>query len=352
MSVDFLDDVFAKPMIFFRIGWMERYRGLNAGDTIKGGGSFVEKHQFGFEAFNFLPFDGRVYGWAMPGTKPNTEEFREIALQRIDSGANGDSLDGVVAVWIATAPEGGAYVVGWYDDATIYRSPQASPGDARRVFRNPDQEEVESVGYITSGPASKAVLLLKDERIIHIPRRGKGTFGQANLWYADDPEIPLHREVREKVLLAIQGTINPRRNIGRTQDVHRKQRVESAAIDAVTRYYTENGYDVRSVESDNVGWDLEATLGDRMLRIEVKGLSGPDIAVELTPNEYRMMQKHRQSYRLCTVTSALDDPQLEVFYHSNEWNGWGSSSGLRLTIDEIISARCTGRNTGGESCPA
>lgn len=284
-----------------------------------------------------------VYGWAMSGTNQKTKHFREIALQRIDPTATGDSMSGVVAVWVATAPEGGAVVIGWYEDATVFRRPQSNPGDDRRVFRNSESGEVDPVGYVVSGPASKAVLLPNDERTISAPQGGKGEFGQSNLWYADDPDTSLHREIREKVLRAIQGVVRKDADhaIGRTHDVLRKQKVETAAINCVTEYYVQNGYDVRSVAKDNVGWDLEATLGDRLLRIEVKGLSGSEIVVELTPNEYRMMREHQQSFRLCIVTNALKLPSLEIFYYSDEWNGWSSSTGRRLAIKEIVSARCS-----------
>lgn len=35
MSIETSDDEFSKPMIFFRVGWMERYRGMNSGDKLK-----------------------------------------------------------------------------------------------------------------------------------------------------------------------------------------------------------------------------------------------------------------------------------------------------------------------------
>ena len=46
-------------------------------------------------------------------------------------------------------------------------------------------------------------------------------------------------------------------------------------------YYEKLGYIVTSVERDNVGWDLTAVLGERELKLEVKGLSGSQVVVEL-----------------------------------------------------------------------
>ncbi len=55
-------DPMTVPMIFLRIGWMNRYEGQTASDQITGGGAFVEEHGYGHESFNFQRFDGRVFG--------------------------------------------------------------------------------------------------------------------------------------------------------------------------------------------------------------------------------------------------------------------------------------------------
>ena len=44
-------------MIFFRIGWMQNYSGLNQQDQIIGGGGFIDENQFGHEIFNFQPYE-------------------------------------------------------------------------------------------------------------------------------------------------------------------------------------------------------------------------------------------------------------------------------------------------------
>jgi hypothetical protein len=46
-----------------------------------------------------------------------------------------------------------------------------------------------------------------------------------------------------------------------------------------------------------MGWDLEAILPDKLLKIEVKGLSQEEILIELTPNEYDKMKKYKDNYR-------------------------------------------------------
>lgn len=94
-------------------------------------------------------------------------------------------------------------------------------------------------------------------------------------------------------------------------------------------------------ERDNVGWDLEATLDNRKLKLEVKGLSGSELVVELTPNEYTKMNANRDTFRLCTVTSALTQPGLSIFQFSIESGRWETSDCRMLEVTEVVSARCT-----------
>ena len=77
----------------------------------------------------------------------------------------------------------------------------------------------------------------------------------------------------------------------------------------------------------------------------MKGLSGSQIVVDLTPNEYRAMGQYRDSYRVCVVTNALTTPSLAVFAFSPETGRWESAAGHVLAIQEIIAARCTARDT-------
>lgn len=76
------------------------------------------------------------------------------------------------------------------------------------------------------------------------------------------------------------------------------------------------------------------------MRLEVKGLSGNELCVELTPNEYAQMQKWRDSYYVCVVTNALTDPMLAVFGYSPESGTWQDDQKRSLQIQEIVAARC------------
>ena len=56
-----------EKMLFCRVGWMEKYQGLNNGDKIIGGGSYIDIKGYGHEIMNFLPYKGRMYGFVEGG---------------------------------------------------------------------------------------------------------------------------------------------------------------------------------------------------------------------------------------------------------------------------------------------
>lgn len=328
------------PMIFLRIGWMERYRGQTVADQIVGGGAFVVEHGYGHEMFNFQPCDEHVFGYVQPpGTAYNGELGAGININRLGASSKDDSISGVIAVWVATSPQGGSFIVGWYKNATIYRHWQAPPPEANRRYKE------EEFGYYVSAASSDATLLSPDERIFQVPR-GEGGIGQANVWYADSPDA--HRQFRSNVLRYLDARQlqeqppGPKNGSPKQPDPLLRQKVEQAAVLATTAYYEALGYDVDSVEADNFGWDLNAVHAARRLslKLEVKGLSGTECCVELTPNEYDKLKKHRESYRVCVVTQALSTPGLAIFSFSEESQRWEDQHGRLLQFEDIIAAKC------------
>lgn len=122
-------------------------------------------------------------------------------------------------------------------------------------------------------------------------------------------------------------------------NVEVRKRVEEAAIKIVTQHYENFGYKVKTVEKENLGWDLEATKGHTSLRIEVKGLSGEEISVHITQNEYAKMTYNNNShYRLCVVTEALTSPLLSTFVYDGEKWVCIEDSDLVLNIEEQVAA--------------
>lgn len=326
-----LDD---KKMIFCRVGWMVRYCGLASGDKITGGGAFVEEHGYGHEIFNFQDCNETVYGYV----QPPKGKLNISRLIRPRATSKETCVDDVLVVWVARSKKlDSNVVVGWYEHATLYREAQKPPPDANRDYKG------EIFDYYASSATANVTLLPVDERLFKISL-GKGGMGQANVWYANDPDQ--HSEFRRSVLDFISSrVIHPakqeRKGIKPTQaDPLLRQRVERDAVKVTFNYYKELGYTVDSVENDNVGWDLEAVYEGLKLLIEVKGLSGSDLSVELTPNEYAKMKHNLDSYRLCVVTEALIQPKLSVFSWSSDTQRWEDQEGNPLCVREIVSARC------------
>jgi len=108
-----------------------------------------------------------------------------------------------------------------------------------------------------------------------LPQRVKGGVGLSNVWYADDRAQ--HFALRTSVLayldsrrLPLASPVDPRAS--REVDPLGRQRIERKAIDGAIEHFESLGYSVDSVARDNLGWDLTAVLGRRVLKMEVKGL--------------------------------------------------------------------------------
>ena len=115
-----------------------------------------------------------------------------------------------------------------------------------------------------------------------------------------------------------------RSGIRRQLNPDKRHKIEQTAIRVTTKHYKKLGYEIDSVERDNVGWDLNATVNGQILRLEVKGLSQGRVSVELTPNEYRAMKRFRNSYNICAVTKALTGrPLLKIFSFFSREGGMG-----------------------------
>jgi hypothetical protein len=315
---------------------MHRYQGISGGDSITGGGAYIAEHGFGFEIYNFQNSSGSVYGYVQPPGRKQKWQESKINIQRLGAARNDRSVGNVLAIWAATAPSGGAFIVGWYQNATVFREWKTAPSGSNRNFANHD------CGYFVSAKYEDAVLIPIDERVFSIPQHGIGNFGQSNVWYADDPVQ--HRQLRLDVLEYMKTRQFPRTSADSSPiqpDPYLRQQVEQAAIEATISKFKSLGYAIKSVEKDNVGWDLEATLDRRLLRLEVKGLSGCQTVVELTPNEYLAMKSYRDTYRVCVVTNALTNPNLEIFTYSIDVGRWESEKGNVLRVEEIIAARCS-----------
>ena len=321
---DFYD---INKMIFCNIGWSMCYQG----DAIYNGGSYVKEEGYGFEIYNFKDINGKMYGYV------RTQGRCDLA--RLEPGTNKNKISGILVVFTATHKKGGTYIVGWYKNADFYRDYQETRLK-ERMYKN------EYLGYIAITDSVNAVLLPEHIRFSFpkIPRRIKGGMGTSSIWYADKPEMEIFKK---SVLDCIEKyEINQKENhstetLARQPDIDKKKQIEKIAIDYVVNEYENQGFSVMSVENKNYGWDLEARKNNICYKLEVKGLSGDRVSIELSENEYKKMQTHIEQYRLCVVCGCLNEnPSLHIFAYSTCLNCWQDESGKILNISERISAHC------------
>jgi Protein NO VEIN, C-terminal len=318
------------PILFCVITWMENYVGVTD-DQPSGGGSFIDIEGYGYEIFNFRPFRKRFLGFVEPGGR--------IALERLGGDHLSEYLEGVTVVFVAPFQGEGPYViVGWYKNATVYRSPQEPPDGSGRVF------DGDSISFNLSAAQKDGFLIQPaDNRVFQVPR-GKGGIGQSRIWYADRPEQEAFvRKVRRYVETKKTGSHESKRGShhgnGWQHGVERRQLIERVAVRVVWNHFEGLGYALKSVERENRGWDLEATLAATTLRLEVKGTAGNRVSCEVTPNEYRPISEKMPGYRLCIVCDALGStPSPKIFAWSREQKAW-CSQGERLSIMELVGAR-------------
>ena len=99
------------------------------------------------------------------------------------------------------------------------------------------------------------------------------------------------------------------------------KRSEKRAIDDIKAFYEKKGYKVESVESKNCGWDLEATIGNIKLLLEVKGLNGKFYSINLSENEYNKLQENQENYRICIVSncnSSAKNRHIKILKFEND----------------------------------
>lgn len=311
-----------KPLLFLRVGYMQRYDGPA---EITSGGAYIHERGVGGEIYNFKPSRGRCYGYAM------TRSFSGIRLEHLRPDANwrrGDTLDDVDVVFFARRPGYGQVIVGWYRDATVFHREY-------RVRRGqiPGMDE-EGRHYVCTVDARNATLLPESTRTFQVPSGTTGFSGQSNVWYPglhlQDPAVKQFVARVRRYIGSMRGRPLPTderppargaKRFRRTDAAHNAA-VEQAAVDHAWTHWQRKGYSVKSVETDNVGWDLEVRRGKVELRVEVKGLSGDIVNFQLTPNEYNMLRQHHAGYRVCVVLDALERPQLYELAPKRQRGGW------------------------------
>lgn len=154
-------------MIFFNIAWMKNYNGETDVDKPKDGGTWDTKH----EVCNFTNVDGRCHGFVYQ------TNMGPIDIERIGADPFAEIIEKVTVVWTAKHENFGTVVVGWYENAILYREIRNITNSSLHVENNVGQ-------FYAECAIDDAVVLPERKRTFPIPR-GKGGMGQHLIWYAD-----------------------------------------------------------------------------------------------------------------------------------------------------------------------
>lgn len=161
-------------ILFCNIAYMLNYEGKTNRDiTPTGAGQWVEDNEDAHEKWNFMNYDGYCYGFVQ-----NKGKFR---LERFEgANKNDNETDQVTIIWCAPIKSGKTVIVGWYENATLYRDYQDS------VFT--EATGLERI-YFSKAKSEDCYLLAENLRTFEIGRAsvegaGRG-FGQQNYWYAE-----------------------------------------------------------------------------------------------------------------------------------------------------------------------
>ena len=169
-------------VLFCNVGWMKYYNGITEDDELKYGGAYVERTGDGGEQYNFMYYNGRYYGYVNTGSTQGLPN--KMHIERINGGCTEpDKAENVLVIWTAKDDNNGVKIIGWYENATVYRDYQ--------YFNTIDLPVCEFFYNITA-EAENCTLLPVEERTFTVPRArtskdGIG-MGQSNIWYADKYE--------------------------------------------------------------------------------------------------------------------------------------------------------------------
>lgn len=161
-------------LLFCHVGWMTSYHGSTDEDYPLKGGKYNDSY-IGHEACNFVDINGYLYGYVQ------VTKGKKINIGRLGAGHGEQSIENITVVWLATAPDGGIVVTGWYKDATIYRQYKKTPTPSELHLKD------DILYYNIKTETKNAFLLQPGERTL-APGKGKGWPGQSPLWYASEPE--------------------------------------------------------------------------------------------------------------------------------------------------------------------
>ena len=184
-------------MIICNIAYMKYYKGITDFDQIYGGGGkYPTQKKDGGEKKNFLPTsDGFTYGFVETNYLDNKKHLgdpqyaKTIHVENINPVfKNKNEATNVRVVFISKLMGNGKHVVvGWYDNAIVFRKRQRGAND---------------FGYNIKCKNEDAHLIEEDKRIFNYPKKnedGTYNFGQANVSYPYDLNTSATLKLVEKL---------------------------------------------------------------------------------------------------------------------------------------------------------
>lgn len=127
-----------RPVIFARVAYMKKYRGVNGQDIPKNGGAYVKEMKDAHEAWNFDPIEiaGQAGRWCLGYCQPvGGCANPQLHLEKItgcEASGKETELNGVTVVFVAKT-DVGLRIVGFYKNATVYRYMQRMEFDSGYV---------------------------------------------------------------------------------------------------------------------------------------------------------------------------------------------------------------------------
>ncbi len=288
-------------LMLCNIGWPTKYEG----SFLKGSHEFIKKHKGdGSERWNFKKFpDGKVYGYIRGmGGKSHSPPQVSANLQ-----------SGWTILYYAKDPDDQILkFVGFYRNATVYSRWRDHPID--KAIRGETEKHV----YCATTSARQAILFPEDRR----PVLGKG-FGQAGFVYLTNPKTRKisrgNASLYKRVLSHLKGRLpHPvddkkvrRRASPTTIDQEHREAVEKVSMSFVTRQLRREGFSVKDISREKIGFDLQCARGADVVYVEVKGTAGTEPRFIITKNEIEFMEKDPSAI-IAIVTTALAQPMLHA----------------------------------------
>lgn len=276
---------FDKRLIFIRGGYSKLYDARYDDEPPQGGGSF-NNHGEGWESNNFRDYEDHYYVYT------RARANLPLNLQRLGAEPDADEIDRVMVIQVATHPERGQVVVGWFRGATAFADWQERP------FASD-----ESCAFIA--PVAQAVLLPDEERKIPVPK-GKDAMGQSQVRYASDASGRL--QLTDWMLNILQAICHhesrlppapspsetpPQSGQGRGLTALQRKAVENFAMTQAMAHFRAL-YDTIEDTHLKMPFDLLCSnrRGGPKLRVEVKGTTGDARTILVTRGEVDSAQTH------------------------------------------------------------